>query len=254
MPGAPAEGGEVEQPRGVPRIGTSGYQYDHWRGAFYPEALPKGRWLAYYAERLDSVEVNNTFYRLPEPATFDHWREQAPAGFLYALKYSRYGSHLKRLKDPAPTLEHFLAGARRLGDRLGPVLVQLPPRWRANPERLDDFLALVPEGLRFAVEVRDPDWLCAAVYRVLERHGAALCWHDMLPDHPRRLTADWVYLRYHGDHYQGRYADAFLAAEAEVIRGHLADGRDVYAYFNNDEKAYAAANALTLRALVAQRG
>lgn len=235
---------------GTLRIGTSGYQYDHWRGPFYPDDLPKSRWFEHYAGRFDTVEVNNTFYHLPGADTFERWRAAAPAGFCYALKYSRYGTHMKRLKDPEAHLGRFLEAARGLGPALGPILVQLPPRWRADPERLAAFLDAAPGDCRWTVEVRDERWLCDEVFAVLESHGAALCIHDMLPDHPRRLTADWVYLRFHGDHYQGSYSSAFLAARAEEIRADLAAGRDVYAYFNNDEAGHAVRNASELKALL----
>ena len=231
-------------------VGTSGYQYDHWRGPFYPEDLPKKRWFEHYARHFGTVEVNNTFYNLPKPETFERWREEAPEGFCYALKYSRYGSHMKRLKDPEAHLGQFLEAAERLGGTLGPILVQLPPKWGPNPERLAAFLEAAPDRHRWAVEVRDTGWLCDEVYAVLQAHGAALVVHDMIPDHPRRLTADWVYLRFHGDHYQGSYSEAYLAERAEEIRADLAAGRDVYAYFNNDENGYAAANAATLTGLV----
>ena len=232
---------------GSVRIGTSGYQYDHWKGVFYPERLAKKRWLEYYAARFDTVEVNNTFYNLPGAEVFDAWREAAPEGFCYSLKYSRYGSHMKRLKDPDEPLERFLERAERLGDALGPILVQLPPNWNVDVERLAVFLEAAPRRHRWTVEVRDPSWLCEEVYGVLEAHDAALTVHDMIPDHPRRVTADWTYLRFHGDHYSGSYSHQYLTAVARRIRRHLADGVDVYAYFNNDEAGNAVRNALDLR-------
>jgi uncharacterized protein YecE (DUF72 family) len=236
--------------RGRLRVGTSGYQYDHWRGLFYPAGLAKKRWFAHYAGHFDTVEINNTFYRLPAAATFDAWREAAPKGFCYALKFSRWGTHLKRLTDAKATIDLFLERAERLGNSLGPILVQLPPRWRANPERLDEFLAHAPKRHRWAVEFRDPSWLCAEVYAVLRRRRAALCFHDRLADHPRAVTADWVYQRFHGVEYGGDYGRRTLRAEAEQMRGWLADGLDVYAYFNNDVGGFAVPNARDLRRLV----
>lgn len=240
----------MTEPCGRLRAGTSGYQYRHWRGRFYPLALRQKDWFGYYAERFDTVEINNTFYRLPEPATFGQWRERAPAGFQYALKFSRYGSHIKRLKDPQQSLEPFLNGAERLGNHLGPILVQLPPRWKASPERLDHFLAQAPGAYRWAVELRDPDWFRDDVYAVLRRHGAALCLHDMIPGHPRVLTADWTYLRFHGHEYGGSYSPQYLTGQAREIHGMLDQGLDVYAFFNNDEDAHAVFNALDLKRLV----
>jgi uncharacterized protein YecE (DUF72 family) len=229
------------------RIGTSGFQYDHWRGPFYPNDLPRRRWFEHYAERFNTVEINNTFYNLPKAETFDRWREQAPDGFLYVLKYSRYGTHIKRLKDPARHVDVFMERAARLEDHLGPILVQLPPNWHADVQRLAAFLDAVPREQRWAIELRDPDWLREEVYAVLGDHGAALCLHDMIDDHPRVVTAGFVYLRFHGDHYRGSYSPQALSGVARRIRGHLQDGRDVFAFFNNDEQAYAVENALDLR-------
>lgn len=215
-------------------IGTSGYQYDHWLGVFYPRELPKRHWFGYYAERFPTVEINNTFYSLPRPETIERWREAAPEGFLYALKFSRFGSHVKRLKNPHSTQARFLDVARLLGESLGPVLVQLPPHWRVNPSRLDRFLAEAANDLRWAVEFRDSSWLCEEVFTLLRKYGVALCVHDMIPDHPRLTTANWVYMRFHGDHYTGAYSDCALDCAAEWLRDQQQTGRDIFAYFNND--------------------
>lgn len=235
------------------RIGTSGYQYPHWKERFYPAHLAKKAWFDYYAGQFDTVEINNTFYNLPAAKTFAHWREAAPKGFEYALKFSRYGSHIKRLKDPDEPIGRFLEVAVALGDTLGPILVQLPPHWHANPERLAGFLAAAPKKYRWTIEFRDESWLDEEIFGILEKHGAALCIHDMIDNHPRRLTADWTYLRFHGDHYSGSYSSQFLTAEARRISELLADGIDVHAYFNNDEDAHAAHDALDLRRYVQQR-
>jgi uncharacterized protein YecE (DUF72 family) len=232
------------------RIGTSGYQYDHWKGTFYPRDLRRDAWFAHYAERYDTVEINNTFYHLPQARTFDAWREQAPPGFRYVLKFSRYGSHLKKLKDPAATIAAFLERAERLKSFLGPILVQLPPHWHADPGRLESFLDAAPCSRRWAIEFRDPSWLCAEVYAILREHRAALCIHDMIDDHPRLVTADWTYLRFHGPGPGGNYAAPALSGAARRIRRHLDGGRDVYAYFNNDRHGYAVRNAADLRRYV----
>ncbi|HEX7043261.1 MAG TPA: DUF72 domain-containing protein [Burkholderiales bacterium] len=233
--------------RGELRVGTSGYQYDHWRRAFYPPELPKAGWFAFYARRFDTVEINNTFYRLPEAHVFEAWRAAAPANFRYALKFSRYGTHLKRLRDPAQPIALFLERARRLGPMLGPILVQLPPHWRADPVRLEGFLEALPRAQRWAVEFRDSSWLREPIFALLAKYGVALCVHDMLPRHPRRVTADFVYLRFHGRRYGGAYTPQQLAAHARRVRACLADGIDVYAYFNNDADGHAVRNALDLR-------
>jgi len=172
------------------RIGTSGFHYNHWRGVLYPDTLSKSKWFSYYAKHFDTVEINNTFYHLPSASTFASWKAQAPPGFLYALKFNRYGSHWMRLKNPQATIGNFLNVASRLQESLGPVLVQLPPRWNVDVERLDRFLAAAPRSLRWAVEFRDPSWLCDEIYKLLERHHAALCIHDIVENHPRLLTSD----------------------------------------------------------------
>ena len=236
--------------KGRIRIGTSGYQYKHWKGMFYATDLPQKRWFAYYANHFDTVEINNTFYGLPSAETFDAWHKQAPPGFLYVLKFSRYGSHLKRLKDPRATIKIFLERAKRLNTLLGPVLVQLPPKWRVDSRRLRDFLQAAPRSIRWAVEFRDPSWLCEEVFALLQTHNAALCIHDMIKDHPRRITADWIYLRFHGQRYSGSYTPEQLQAEAAWIRHQLADGKDVYAYFNNDAQGHAITNATDLKRYV----
>lgn len=236
--------------QGTLRIGTSGYHYDHWKGVFYPEDLPTAEWFSYYARQFDTVEINNTFYRLPEATTFDAWRRQAPKSFCYALKFSRYGSHIVRLKKPRDTIGKFLQRADRLGEFLGPILVQLPPNWKADPERLAAFLKAAPKDYRWAVEFRDPRWLCEEVFAILKEHRCALCIHDMIDNHPRLVTAEWVYLRFHGDHYSGCYTSQFLTARAAEIRAYLADGLDVFAYFNNDAQGFAIPNAIDLKRYV----
>lgn len=237
-------------------VGTSGWHYDHWRGRFYPRALARRDWFSHYAAHFETVEINNTFYGLPGEGTFDAWRAAAPPGFLYALKFSRYATHLKHLKQPAPALRAFLTRARRLRDRLGPILVQLPPRWSPDLPRLAGFLAALPRRQRFAVELRDPRWLTDATFALLRGHGAALCIHDALDDHPREVTADFVYLRFHGPgvRYAGSYSPQRLAAEARRIRAWLRRGLDVHAYFNNDAGAHAVRNALALRRTVRGAG
>ena len=199
----------------------SGWSYRDWRGVVYPSDVPASRWFAAYAELFDTVELNNTFYRLPPEQTVERWREQAPAGFVYAVKVGAFGTHRKKLGDPTGWLDRHLDRVRRLGSSAGPQLVQLPPRWRRNDERLDEFLDAAPDDLRWAVEVRDRSWLHDDVFDVLARHGAALCVHDLLRDHPWELTTDWAYVRFHGPDpdrpYHGRYGGRRLWRPAERI-------------------------------------
>lgn len=224
---------------GRAHVGCSGWNYRDWRGVVYPPELPPRRWFGYYATLFDSVEVNNTFYRLPAASTVDAWAAHAPPGFVFAVKLGQFGSHRKKLTDADSWLPHHLDRVERLGEHLGPTLVQLPGRWRRNAGRLDEFLAAAPPHLRWAVEVRDPSWLHDDVFAVLQRHGAALCLHDLIEGHPWVRTADWVYVRFHGPRavespYVGRYGPQRLEPAAGQLAAWLDAGHDVYAYFNND--------------------
>ena len=228
-------------------IGTSGYQYDHWKGDFYPQDLPVSGWFGHYSKFFDTVEINNTFYRMASAETFEEWRKAAPKDFCYAIKYSRYGTHRKKLKDPADHISYFLDRASHLENTLGPILVQLPPRWKRNYPRLDEFLKEAPKDLRWAVEIRDPDWFSPEFFELLRNHKSSLVIHDMIKDHPRDLTADWVYLRFHGDNYSGSYTNEELDQIAGEVQGYKDAGKDVFVYFNNDLGGHAIRNAITLK-------
>jgi uncharacterized protein YecE (DUF72 family) len=229
--------------------------YKDWRGPVYPSDLPARAWFAWYAERFATVELNTTFYRLPSTIAVERWAAQAPAGFVYALKLGAFGSHRMKLRDAASWLPNHLDRARRLGPSLGPTLVQLPPAWRCDVARLDDFLTAARElapDLRWAVELREPSWLCDDVFATLARHGAALCIHDLLADHPWERTAPWTYLRFHGPDarvapYHGRYTGRRLRPVAERLAAWLDEGVDVHAYFNNDVGGAAVRDAAWLR-------
>jgi uncharacterized protein YecE (DUF72 family) len=238
---------------GMIRIGCSGWQYRHWRGDFYPSALPASRWLEHYVDRFDTVELNNSFYRLPEQATFAGWRARTPPGFLFAVKASRFLTHMKKLKDPEEPLERFFSRACALGPKLGPVLYQLPPRWPADPARLDAFLAALPPRVRHVVEFRDPSWYDPAVLARLDAAGVSLCLHDMTGSTaPRVRVGPIVYVRFHGTtRYGGAYPDADLEAWAAWLHAEHAAGRDVFAYFNNDVGGHAPRDAARLRHLTA---
>ncbi len=238
--------------RGVARVGCSGWSYRDWRGVVYPPELPQRRWFEHYQSLFDTVELNATFYRLPAPETVERWAQAAAPGFLYAVKVGAFGSHRMKLRDAGSWLPNHLDRVDRLGDHLGPNLVQLPPRWRRNLERLDEFLTVAPRSLRWAVELRDRTWLHDDVFEILRRHQAALCIHDLLPDHPVELTTDWTYVRFHGPDaanrpYHGSYGEQRLSAWADRLNALLDDGSDVYAYFNNDWFGHAVADAAALR-------
>lgn len=231
-------------------IGTSGWSYRHWQGPFYPPTLPASAWLDYYARHFDSVEINASFYRLPSLSTARAWRDATPVEFRFALKANRGITHMQKLRPPHRRLQAFLAVARALGKKCGPLLFQLPPRWRSNPERLAAFLRALPRGREYAFEFRDPSWHSPEVYALLRRHNAAFCIYQLAGfESAHALTADFAYLRLHGpaDYaYGGCYSAAELAGWARTIRG-WRRLRRVYVYFDNDEAGYAVQNALALR-------
>ena len=237
------------------RIGCSGWNYRHWRGAFYPEKLPASRWFDYYAATFDTVEINNSFYRLPSGETFAKWRDQAPAGFCYAVKANRFLTQAKKLKDCAEPLARMMSAARHLDDRLGPILYQLPPRFRLNHERLEEFLLLLPNDIPNVFEFRDRSWFTEETLELLGQHGASFCAHDMIGGAtPRWATGPVAYVRFHGGEgkYWGRYSDERLVEWSDWMLSQAKSGRRVWAYFNNDIHADAIADALTLRSMVAQ--
>jgi uncharacterized protein YecE (DUF72 family) len=232
----------------VARVGCSGWAYRDWVGNLYPSGLRPRQWLARYAEEFDTVEVNSTFYRLPHVATVEGWAGASPPRFTFALKLGSFGSHRMKLQNAASWLPNHVDRAQRLGPKLGPTLVQLPPGWRRDAERLDAFLSVAPTSMRWAVELRERSWLHHSVYDVLQRHGAALCVHDLLPGHHWERTAAWTYVRFHGPdalegRYQGRYGGRRLWRTAERLARWIDEGCDVYAYFNNDHQGHAVEDA-----------
>ncbi len=241
--------------KNLSHIGTSGWHYDHWRGPFYPENLPPGEYLKFYRRFFHTVEINNSFYRLPTEKALLAWRAAVPPGFVFAVKGSRYITHMKKLKDPEASLATFLARIQLLGDRLGPVLFQLPPHWGYNEERLRAFLRALPRDFRYALEFRDPGWLNDRAYRLLGEHGVAFCIYEFAGRlSPREVTADFVYLRLHGPGgaYQGRYDRRTLTGWARAITAWEEQGLGVYCYFDNDEAGYAAQNALELQEMLSR--
>ncbi len=240
---------------GSARIGCSGWEYKHWRGDFYPTDLPKAQWFSHYASIFDTVEINNTFYRLPEERTFAIWAERAPMRFLYAVKASRFLTHMKKLKDPEEPLDRLFTRMRPLQRRLGPVLYQLPPGWKLDMGRLETFLHALPEGARHVLEFRDPSWYAAGALELLGRFRVALCLHDMRGSATaRERVGPFVYVRFHGaaGNYGGGYSTDRLEAWAEWLQVQRAAGTDVYAYFNNDIGGHAPRDAVTLRGLMGE--
>jgi uncharacterized protein YecE (DUF72 family) len=247
------------------RIGCSGWNYKSWRGRFYPADLPANQWLGYYERVFDTVEVNNTFYRLPDAATFAGWRRQTHDGFLMSVKASRYLTHLKRLTEPEEPVQRLFERAASLGSRLGPILYQLPPSLALDVDRLTAFLDALPDALpararsrtprqpiRHVIEFRHASWYVDEVFRLLDARGVAICLHDK----PGSAFDDvavgpFVYVRFHGPtgRYGGCYTDEALSAWAAKLTGAHRRDRDVFAYFNNDIDGFAVQNAQTLRRL-----
>lgn len=240
--------------RGRVRIGTSGWVYRHWRGAFYPADLPSTRWLEHYTKHFDTVELNNPFYRQPTREQFAKWAAAVPADFAYAVKLNRFITHIKRLDVDAATVARSYDTAAGLGTKLAAMLVQLPPRFHFDRARLEGFFSAVSRRRRrHALEPRDASWLTDAALDALRTRNVALCIIDT-PRWPSRVavTADFVYVRFHGPRglYSSSYDDGLLREWAVRIRAWRDDGLDVLAYFNNDAHAYAPRDAQRLRELV----
>jgi uncharacterized protein YecE (DUF72 family) len=238
-------------------IGTSGWHYGHWRGPFYPEDLGPEGFLPFYAARFHTVEINNSFYQLPAESTLRNWRDTVPSGFIFAVKGSRFITHMKKLKDAERSLAPFVERVALLKDRLGPILFQLPPRWRFNGERLAEFLAALPGPWRYTMEFRDASWINDQTLELLARYRVAFCIYELSGYlSPREITADFVYIRLHGPGgaYQGRYDSRTLEGWAGAIDAWRGQGREVFCYFDNDEAGYAAANAQELQDMVQEGG
>jgi uncharacterized protein YecE (DUF72 family) len=249
--GVPA-GSTIESVRVL--VGTSGWQYRDWKERFYPRDLPQRKWLPYFSERFPTVEVNNTFYNLPKDETFVAWREASAAGFLIGIKASRYITHIKRLRDPRDPVDLLWSRCRLLEGKLGPILFQLPPNFRADLERLQDLLGVLPEPMRAAFEFRHPSWQTDEVCEALGRAGCAL----VLADRPgvrvwTTVTGGWSYIRFHqGTPTRPGYTRDKLRRWAERIAG--LEAREVFAYFNNDTGGAALRDAATLTKLLVARG
>jgi uncharacterized protein YecE (DUF72 family) len=231
-------------------VGTSGWSYEHWRERFYPRDLPKARWLAFYAQTFATVELNSSFYHLPSEKAFAGWRGTTPDGFTFAVKVSRFITHIKKLKDCGEPVETFISRAGLLGPKLGPLLYQLPPGLRRDDSLLEAFLSLLPAGLRHVFEFRHESWHCEDVFDILRRHRAGFCAFDMPGlTTPTVITSDFAYVRFHGSRhmYGGCYSDEELDDWARRIAASATGLEAVYAYFNNDFDGFAVRNAITLR-------
>ena len=231
-------------------VGCSGWHYEHWRGLYYPGELPKPRWLQFYARQFNTVEINNSFYRLTSEKAFTVWRESTPGDFVFAVKVSRFITHIKRLRNLGSAVENFLSRADFLGEKLGPLLYQLPPNMKRNDEVLQSFLSSLPPKYHHVIEFRHESWIHDAVFDILREHNTGLCVFDM-PGFscPLVATSDFAYARFHGSHglYSSRYTDEELSQWAEKIARLGQNVKASYIYFNNDAEAFAVENAITLK-------
>ncbi|MBN1360070.1 MAG: DUF72 domain-containing protein [Sedimentisphaerales bacterium] len=235
------------------RVGTSGWHYAHWQGRFYPADLAKDRWLEYYSRHFDTVEINNTFYHLPKAKTMTNWHDNAPTGFVYAVKVSRYITHVKKLRDPAESIQRFFELADLLKRRLGPILYQLPPSQHKDLDKLDAFIKILPKRHHAVFEFRHESWHEQDTFELMNERGVALCVHDLGESAPPRVvTGEMAYVRFHGTSggYAGNYTDTMLAQWADWIREQAGNVGAVYAYFNNDVEGHAIDNARTLKGML----
>lgn len=241
------------------RVGCSGWQYKHWRADFYPAELRTANWFHHYAQTFDTVEINNSFYRWPAPETFAKWSEQAPKRFLYAVKASRFLTHLKKLKEPEEPVSRTFDHVKELGPHLGPLLYQLPPGFQVNTDRLDQFLKTISRPVREtglktrpyqAIEFREPSWYTDGIFALLRKHKVALCLHDMQGSATGKVVVGpFIYVRYHfgTKKYGGRYDDDRLDDWADWLAECARKGMAVFAYFNNDTGGHAPRDAIRLR-------
>ncbi|MEX2606203.1 MAG: DUF72 domain-containing protein [Kiritimatiellia bacterium] len=227
--------------------GTSGWNYDGWKGLFYPENIHGDEMLSEYAKVFPTVEVNNTFYSLPKPETVRNWCGYVPEDFIFSVKASQYITHMKKLKDPREPLDNLFEILEAFGNKLGPVLFQLPPNWGKNVDRLNAFLECLPADFRYTFEFRNPDWFCDEIIDRLKEKGVACCFYDYeTRQSPKIYTADFLYMRLHGPEkqaYQGRYGDDALKTFTRYALNARKSGRAVFCYFDNDEKARAPGDA-----------
>ena len=233
------------------RVGTSGWTYPHWRNIFYPLACQKSRWLEYYSEHFDTVELNATFYRLPKAKTVEGWKRRTPDFFLWAVKANKYITHTKRLRESKEPLERFYSVASALEEKLGPILFQLPPSLPFDEERFRGFCRCLNGSHRHALEVRHPSWMSDRVFAILEEHNIAFCISDTAGRYPfhEAVTADFMYVRLHGSKklYASDYSEGELQAWAQRIKQW---GKDTYLYFDNDFEGYAVGNAKRLKEIL----
>ena len=232
--------------------GTSGWHYKHWIGTYYPANTKEKDQLSLYIRDFNTVELNNSFYNLPSAKTFKNWAAATPGNFVFAVKGSRYISHMKKLKVLKADINRFLRRVDKLGDKVGPILFQLPPKWKLNVERFEKFLSRLDNHHRYVFEFRNQTWYDDKVYDLLLQYNCAFCIYELAGHRsPEMVTADFVYIRLHGPgaKYQGSYSTPQLKKWAKKCKRWQAEGKDVYIYFDNDQAGYAAFNALKLQSM-----
>jgi uncharacterized protein YecE (DUF72 family) len=230
-------------------IGTSGWHYKHWLGPFYPVNMPPSEFLDFYDKIFDTLEINNSFYNTPKRETFENWRKMTPKDFTFSVKASRYITHNKKLLNGKETFSYFIEKAEGLENKLGPILFQLPPGWKINIERLNDFLKDLPKGYRYTFEFRNPSWFHPEIYELLNKYNAAFCLYELnAVQTPKEITADFIYIRLHGPGkaYQGQYKEKVLEGWAQDFIRWKNQVKAIYCYFDNDEKGYATMDAKRL--------
>ena len=232
-------------------IGTSGWSYNDWAdGVFYPPDISNREWLKFYSKHFSTVEINASFYRQMSAKTYKKWHNTAPKDFIFSVKISRFLTHIKKLNDPKEPWQRFINNAKILKEKLGPILVQLPPNFKINSERLENLLRIIPKKYKIAFEFRHETWFCDEVYQILKKYNAALVFADFknIPA-VEKITADFIYIRMHGpkDLYSSKYTAGQLKKLADKIKIWNKEVNEVYFYFNNDTEGYAVDNALELK-------
>jgi uncharacterized protein YecE (DUF72 family) len=234
-------------------VGTSGWNYDHWKGPFYPKDIKPKDEFKYYIDHFKTVEINSTFYRLPSKKTLLNWKKSSPKDFIFSIKASRYITHVKRLKEPKKSLSIFLSLIKNIKPKLGPILFQTPPNWKVNIKRFENFIKFLDKNYKYAFEFRDRSWLIEDIFDLLKKNNLAFCIYDLQGfQTPIEITADFVYVRLHGPKsaYSGSYSKKNLKKWAKLFKKLKKNKLDIFCYFNNDEKAYAVKNAQEFKRLI----
>jgi len=227
-------------------IGTSGWMYDHWKGNFYPKNLSKDKMLKYYSTQFRTVEINNTFYKLPKKNTVINWYQKSEDNFLFSVKANRYITHMKNLKDCEEPISNSLKKIKNLKEKLGPILFQLPPQWHKNYSRLKNFLDVLNEDFLYVIELRHPSWFTEEIFQLLRDKNVSLCIHDITGDFtPQKITADFIYIRFHGPegNYHKKYSNNEISIWTEKIFKWYNENITIFVYFNNDAYGRSTENA-----------